>query len=731
MAIRKKVIALSLATTMFASYGATMAYAYGEVTTPSTLTGDTAGNLDYKNWKEKEWTGKASINSGSIAISPGRSEKDLNFAWYSEKKGTPAIKLSKSSDMKDGKIYKGQAIEINRGNGVNTYLASNKVDANNALEENTTYYYSYTDNINGSNPNWSTPEKYQTHSFSKYQMIYVGDPQIGASGSSGENTIDDIDIAINTYNWNKTLNQTKITAPNASFILSAGDQIDYAGADKNEVREREYAGFLYPELLRSMPIATSIGNHESKGNDYKYHYNTPNDEDDLGSTESGSDYYFNYGNALFIVLNSNNRNVSEHDELMKKAIESNKDAKWKFVMFHHDIYGSGQPHSDTDGANLRILFAPLMDKYDIDVCLTGHDHSYARTFQVLDGKVVDYGASSNISNPEGTLYLAAGSATGSKFYNLATTKQYYIAERSNAQLPTFSTIDLTDNSFTIKTYDYNGKKYADDFTITKDVNQESILDLMKSAEDIDKTIYTKNSIERLENALNTANTLLETSKDGVPEELSKNYDEKNQGDNPNDPLNYYGYAQGDYKSEESTKLKDGYSAFLDKTMDNASVAVKDMDLSNVYLSLSSSMDNLVLVDDENKLSETVKNAKDILDKAVEGNKVGNYKVGSKDILAQAIKEAESVLGDKEVVGDKILDTNSKLLKALERFEASKVVNEVVKDDKAPSSNSNNPSNSGNIVKTGDASGIFGTVAIAITSLVGLGGVAINKKRKNK
>ena len=183
------------------------------------------------------------------------------------------------------------------------------------------------------------------------------------------------------------MTQAGITAPNASFILSAGDQVDYAGTDDSDtknVRESEYAGFVYPEALRSLALATTIGNHESKGTDYQYHYNNPNTEDDLGSTRSGSDYYFSYGNTLIISLNSNNRNIAEHRELMKKALESHKDAKWKIVMFHHDIYGSGQPHSDTDGANLRIIFAPLMDEFDIDVCLTGHDHSYARTFQLIN-----------------------------------------------------------------------------------------------------------------------------------------------------------------------------------------------------------------------------------------------------------------------------------------------------------------------------------------------------------
>ena len=180
---------------------------------------------------------------------------------------------------------------------------------------------------------------------------------------------------MNTYAWNKTLNQAlgeNGIAQNASFILSAGDQIDYSD-DNYTIREQEYAGYLYPEVLRNVPVATTIGNHESKGDDYSYHYNNPN-ASELGSTESGGDYYYSYGDALYIVLNSNNRNVEEHRKLMQQAEESHKDAKWKIVMFHHDIYGAGSPHSDVDGANLRILFAPLMDEFDVDVCLTGHDH---------------------------------------------------------------------------------------------------------------------------------------------------------------------------------------------------------------------------------------------------------------------------------------------------------------------------------------------------------------------
>lgn len=271
-----------------------------------------------------------SIDSGKIVLTPGATEKDLNFCWYSKTKGLAKVKLGKKEDLSDAKVYDGTVTDINRSNSVETYKASNKVSIKSALEKNTTYYYSYSND----GTTWSKAEKYQTKDFSSYKIWLVG------------------------------------------------DQIDYAAADEADtknVRESEYAGFLYPSVLRNLPLASSIGNHESKGTDYKYHYNNPNTEDNLGATNSGSDYYFSYGDVLYIILNSNNRNAAEHSKVMEKAIKSAPNAKWKVVAFHHDIYGSGQPHSDFDGANLRTIFAPLMDKCDIDVCLTGHDHSYART----------------------------------------------------------------------------------------------------------------------------------------------------------------------------------------------------------------------------------------------------------------------------------------------------------------------------------------------------------------
>lgn len=612
-----QIIAAAMAVTVAATSAPVNVFAYGETSASSTLFTDTQNISDYTTWKDTVWNKKddqgnltgegESYDSSRIILTPGKTAKDLGFAWYSLEKGEPAVKIGKKEDLSDAQEFKGTATEINRSNQKNTYKASNKVTVEGLFEENTTYYYSYTDDVK--NPAWSEVQSYTTKKTTNFQTILVGDPQIGASGSQGQGTADDINIAVDTFNWNKTLEQAKITAPNASFILSAGDQIDYAGTDSSDgknVRESEYAGFTYPALLRMLPLATTIGNHESKGTDYKYHYNNPNSEDGLGSTNSGSDYYFSYGNVLFISLNSNNRNTVEHRELLKKAVESNPDAKWKVVMFHHDIYGSGQPHSDTDGANLRALFAPLMDEFSIDMCLTGHDHSYARSYLMADGTAIQYDDSVAI-NPEGTLYIAAGSASGSKFYKLATTKQYYIAERSNTQIPTFSTIDFSDESIVIKTYDYNGNKYADDYTLYKTGEKVSMKDLIAQAKEIKNDGYTEASWNKLQSEIAAAEDLMKyTAEDKGAAQLAAVYDKTNDADNANDMLNYYGYAQSDYKRGDSTALKAGFSTLLDKTMDMQLLIAKKK-FENQYDSLLEAKVNLQKKETNNAVNDNNNN----------------------------------------------------------------------------------------------------------------------------
>ena len=308
-----------------------------------------------------------------------------------------------------------------------------------------------------------------------------------------------------------------------NFIISAGDQINKTGKPKEE----EYAGYLSPAALASLPVATTIGNHDSLNSDYSCHFDNPNATQN-GKTAAGGDYYYSYGPGLFIVLNTNNYNAAEHEKTVAQAVAACPDAKWRIVTIHQDIYGSGLDHSDTDGMILRTQLTPIFDKYDIDVVLQGHDHTYSRskllygdgqthgTYEfrlAADGSDYDWdnayntktnakiglypkaddaaGQStladftkdnhcytlesvdgSSVTDPAGTLYMTANSGTGSKYYELATTQQDYIANRSQNWLPSYSVIGLSADNFTISTYQITAAGKAEQidktFTINKD-----------------------------------------------------------------------------------------------------------------------------------------------------------------------------------------------------------------------------------------------------------------------
>lgn len=737
----KKRIIVSLATvSAFSSLAMVPLSAYGEYQGndgTQKLNNGLTSTSDYNDWYNNQWNNQESgeMDTGKIVLTPGAKATDLNFAWYSEETGTPTVKISTNQDMSGAKTVTGSADKINKNNSFKNYTASNKVALKDYLVENMTYYYQYSTN----GVDWSDTYTYKTHSFSDYQAVLVGDPQIGASGSNGQGTQDDTDIAVNTYAWNKTLQKALGAggiAENASFILSAGDQIDYSSSGTNGsgeiIREQEYAGFLYPDVLRSTPLATTIGNHESMVDDYSLHYNNPN-ASTLGSTESGGDYYYSYGDTLFISLNSNSRNVEEHRQLMKEAVASHEDAKWKVVLFHHDIYGSGSPHSDVDGANLRILFAPLMDEFNIDLCLTGHDHSYALTYQILDGKVIETdGISENASkayNPEGTLYIAAGSASGSKFYTLNTVKQYYIAERSNTPEPTFSTIDFSGDSLTIKTYDYNGQKYANDVTLSKDGNAKSIEEMKNEVAAIDTVNVTSGSKNRIDEALIAVNTALDTRDDSTAEtEL------QNKWNTTSDPLNYYGYVQNGFANENSTALKRGYSSLLDKTLyeNDSNKAVTTATIDEAYNKLATAKNEVVTKAEFAEVQTKFDQIGSTLAQISIGDKKDQYTRADVDAFKKSIAALKVDFNEATITKTALNELSTQLDTVTNEFLAKKNTEDIttapiVTPSTTPSKTPVKTTSSK--VKTGDDTSINLAGITAFVSLLGIAGTKLFKKRK--
>ena len=485
----------------------------------------------YSNWMTK-WNSTISKDREQISLSPGSDNSSLNFAWYTKKaSGIQKLKIAENKRLTNAKVYEAKQTEAVTDKDDTTYV-SNKVTATD-LKADTTYYYSYQ-----KDGQWTAPEKYTTDNGSKFSFIFVGDPQIGSSnelkGAATEEfyNAQSAAVANDAFNWNTTLNQAmEKTGNKASFVLSSGDQIQSTKKKSpNKAAwgsEIEYSGYLSPDVLKNLPVATTVGNHDADNANYTYHFNTAN-ASELGSNgKVGGDYWFKHDNALFIMLNTQDTNVEEHRQFIEQTVAANKDCKWRIVTLHQDIYGSAEHSNEPEITNLRYQLAPIFEDNKVDVVLTGHDHAYSRT-QILKGghktteytddefdpmldedmdagenpdtvytakenikadttdpsqkaylnylnQVMDKDAIQQVTkkgttvfNPTGILYMTAGSSSGSKYYDLVPRQQSYIANRWQQDVPTYSVIDITDTTFTINTYRTDTEEKIDEtFSIAK------------------------------------------------------------------------------------------------------------------------------------------------------------------------------------------------------------------------------------------------------------------------
>ena len=485
----------------------------------------------YSNWMTK-WNSTISKDREQISLSPGSDNSSVNFAWYTKKSaGVQKLKIAENKRLTNAKVYEAEQTKAVTDKDETEYV-SNKVIATD-LKANTTYYYSYQ-----KDGQWTAPAKYTTDNGSKFSFIFVGDPQIGSSnelkGAATEEfyNAQSAAVANDAFNWNTTLNQAmEKTGNKASFVLSSGDQIQSTKKKSpNKAAwgsEIEYSGYLSPDVLKNLPVATTVGNHDADNANYTYHFNTAN-ASELGSNgKVGGDYWFKHDNALFIMLNTQDTNVEEHRQFIEQTVAANKDCKWRIVTLHQDIYGSAEHSNEPEITNLRYQLAPIFEDNKVDVVLTGHDHAYSRT-QILKGghktteytddefdpmldedmdagenpdtvytakenikadttdpsqkaylnylnQVMDKDAIQQVTkkgttvfNPTGILYMTAGSSSGSKYYDLVPRQQSYIANRWQQDVPTYSVIDITDTTFTINTYRTDTEEKIDEtFSIAK------------------------------------------------------------------------------------------------------------------------------------------------------------------------------------------------------------------------------------------------------------------------
>ncbi len=268
----------------------------------------------------------------------------------------------------------------------------------------------------------------------------------------------------------------------ADFILGTGDYVDDGRSFIQWQRM-----FNSTNALMNTAFMTGAGNHEEKG-DYAldYYFTFPNapEQDKI----TGVYYSFDYNNAHFVVLNTNN--LGDDDGLSAEQIEWLKadmnasDANWKFVALHKAPYSNGSHYDDDDVIAIREQLMGLMPELGIDIVFQGHDHVFMRTDVMNDNKVVttetkditynglDYTAK---VNPAGTIYSINGTI-GVKHYKAKpveeTNKLFPIGETVlYLEVPSYSYIQIDGDTLYFDSYAVYGdeEERVDQFAIVKDL----------------------------------------------------------------------------------------------------------------------------------------------------------------------------------------------------------------------------------------------------------------------
>jgi predicted phosphodiesterase len=263
--------------------------------------------------------------------------------------------------------------------------------------------------------------------------------------------------------WSRVMRRAYQTAPNASFVIHAGDLINNAHRDYEWAEWYKAGGFIHSQWT-AIPV---VGNHEflpiaSKETrelsiQWRPQFTLPV-EKSLNPKLHETVYTVDYQDIRIIVLNSNDL-LKEQTQYVEEQLRTSS-AKWNIVTCHHSVFS---PARGRDFEFARKNWKPLFDKYNVDLVLNGHDHTYAR------GHVPELTVDKD-GEKLGTMYVT--SVSGPKHYSLdseqmkAYTKQGYQLDKAAEQVQFYQVITVDQDQLTYVAYSVLGEEY-DRAVITK------------------------------------------------------------------------------------------------------------------------------------------------------------------------------------------------------------------------------------------------------------------------
>lgn len=456
---------------------------------------------------------EASASTGTvfdqIMICSGKNGSELNVNWITyERPDGVIVQIAKSADMENGvfpedkaQSFTGNYVKPGFGrqlNGKNYYIYDNEAVVK-GLAPKTEYVYRVGDGYD-----WSSAYTYLTPATDSYKMFVVADVHMYDSYHT---------VAEAQADWGGNLTQlmARHKEDNVSHILALGDQM------QNSDRQDFIDALLAPSELRNLSFSPINGNHDvtPSHTKQKYFYNLPNvaKSGDEAYTGYGiEDYYYLYGNTLFVMLNYENilksKNICGHWEktFEKATTEFAGQYDWIVACTHDPVYGEGATIIDTVGMELPNddwktcenayargkSFIDCCDKYGVDLVLTGHKHRYARSYFMKGGEIqsvaeTERDGALEFIDPTGTVYVnsstsntfshySTGSPDDNELYSRSAftydipwlAKRYWFPEMGGYGRSTYSMLEADENYLKLTTWEVDRpENLVDEFVITK------------------------------------------------------------------------------------------------------------------------------------------------------------------------------------------------------------------------------------------------------------------------
>ncbi|WP_082651251.1 glycosyl hydrolase family 8 [Paenibacillus etheri] len=368
----------------------------------------------------------------------GDPKTSIALAWYTDAMTDTVVQVVEASKVmgnifpENGALtYQGVAEEIetfmsksDRSTNHKTKFISHKVIAD-QLQPGTAYKFR---TGNGKSGDWSSIGSFTTDAAGHQPFRFIAGSDSQASSKSDFEP------------WGDTFRKAADYIGDPKFLISAGDLVDNGDLEE---QWQWMLGAAQNQLLQ-VPYVPVLGGHEvmdydgdetTPNNNFYNHFNLPKQV--VADTNEGSVYSFEYGDALYLIFNSqysgalaeNGKDVEWADDQFwdqvawMKSTVARSDKKWKFVTFHKSPYAAGDNSAQWEDDRVQFYkkyLIPAFDEMGIDMVFEAHDHMYMRSFQMYNDEVIPkekltFDGEGNALNPKGTVYLMSN-AFGNKFY---------------------------------------------------------------------------------------------------------------------------------------------------------------------------------------------------------------------------------------------------------------------------------------------------------------------------